>query len=89
MDKLTEFTIIIPTHDTLTQEGFAQLFVTKVANIYGLPLRVIVNQERQWASAVWKLVISSYGGTMALSSSHHLQTDRQTEVLNAMLEQML
>ena len=27
VDKLTKFAIIIPTHSTLTQEGFAELFI--------------------------------------------------------------
>jgi hypothetical protein len=41
IDKLTKYAIIIPTHDSLTQEGFAQIFVEKVANLYGLPERII------------------------------------------------
>jgi hypothetical protein len=89
VDKLTKFAIVTPTHDTLTQEGFAQLFVTKVINVYGLPLRIIADRDRRWATAFWKSVILFYGGSMALSSSHHPQTDGQTKVLNAMLEQML
>ena len=34
VDKLTKFAIIIPTHTTLSQEGFTKLFVERVVNMY-------------------------------------------------------
>ena len=34
-------------------------------------------------------MVANYGSVMALSSAHHPQTDGQTEILNAMIEQML
>ncbi|RDB18869.1 hypothetical protein Hypma_014481 [Hypsizygus marmoreus] len=89
VDKLTKFAIIIPTHDELSQGGFAKLFVERVANVYGLPERIIADRDKRWATAFWKSVVERYGSIMALSSSHHPQTDGQTEVLNATLEQML
>jgi hypothetical protein len=89
VDKLMKFAIIIPTHDTLDQDGFAKLFVERVANVYGLPDRIIADRDKRWATDFWKSVMASYGGVMALSSSHHPQTDGQTEVLNATIEQML
>jgi hypothetical protein len=35
VDKLTKYAIIVPTYDTLNQEGFAKLFVERVVNVYG------------------------------------------------------
>ena len=89
VDKLTKFAIIIPTHSTLTQEGFAKLFVEKVVNVYGLPEVIISDRDKRWATIFWKSVVANYGSVMALSSAHHPQTDGQTEILNAMIEQML
>lgn len=57
--------------------------------MFGLPNRIIVDRDKKWATDFWRSVAVSYGCTMALSSSHHPQTDGQTEVLNAMIEQML
>ena len=45
VDKLTKFAIIIPTHSTLTQEGFAELFVDRVVNVYGLPEVIISDRD--------------------------------------------
>ena len=89
VDKLTKFAIIIPTHSTLMQEGFAELFVDQVVNVYGLPEVIISDRDRRWATVFWKSVVANYGSVMALSSAHHPQTDGQTEILNAMIEQML
>lgn len=89
VDKLTKFRLFIPTHDTLTQEGFTKLFVERVVHMYGMPHRIIADRDRRWATDFWKTVVVLHGSKMALSSSHHPQTDRQTEILNATIEQML
>ena len=89
VDKLTKFAIIIPTHSTLSQEGFAKLFVEKVVDVYGLPEVIISDRDKRWATIFWKSVVANYGSVMALSSAHHPQTDGQTEILNATIEQML
>jgi hypothetical protein len=89
VDKLTKTAITAPTHNNLSAEGFAKLFVDLVVNKYGLPERIIADRDKRWATAFWRSVIMQYGGEMVLSSSHHPQTDGQTEIVNATLEQML
>src|SRR6201986_2288077 len=61
VDKLTKFAIIIPTHTTLSQEGFAKLFVERVVNVYGLPEVIISDRDKRWATIFWKSVVSNYG----------------------------
>jgi hypothetical protein len=73
----------------MSEEQFADLFVERVANVHGLPERIIADRDKHWSTAFWKSVVSNYGSIMALSSSHHPQTDGQTEILNATIEQML
>ena len=89
VDKLTKFSLFIPTHDTLTQEGFARLFVERVVHIYRMSHRIIADRDKQWVTGFWKTVVALHGSKMALFSSHHPQTDGQTEILNATIEQML
>ena len=43
VDKLTKFGVFIPTHNTLTQEGFAKLFVERVVHVYRMPHRIIAD----------------------------------------------
>jgi hypothetical protein len=89
VDKLTKFAIIIPTHNELSREGFAELFMDRVVHIFGLPDRIITDRDKRWATDFWKSIVANYGSKMTLSSSHHPQTDGQTEILNATIEQML
>src|SRR5271168_3473593 len=89
IDKLTKFAIAEPTHDTLSQEGFAKIFTSRVAHVFGLPERIIADRDKRWATNFWKSIVSCYGSVMALSSSHHPQTGGQTEILNGTIEQML
>lgn len=89
VDKLTKFAIVIPTYNQLDQDGFAKLFVENVVNIFGMPQRIICDRDSRWATDFWKSVTRYYGSVLAMSSAHHPQTDGQTEILNALLEQML
>ena len=59
VDKLTKFAIISPTYTTLSQEGFAKLFVERVVNVYGLPKVIISDRDKCWATIFWKSVISN------------------------------
>lgn len=89
VDKFTKYARLIATHDTLKQDGFAKLFVDNIANVFGLPNRIIADRDKRWSTAFWKSVVAYYGSVMALSSAHHPQTDGQTENLNATIEVML
>ena len=83
VDKLTKFTFIIPTHNKLSQEGFAKFFIGKIVNIFSLPKQIIVDYDKKWATAFWKSVVSHYGGILAFSSSDYPQTDGQTSTLHS------
>nr|GAT48031.1 TY3B-TY3B protein [Mycena chlorophos] len=89
VDKLTKYAIMVPTHNELSQEGFAKLFMDHVVNKFGMPEHIIADRDKRWATAFWRSVVQQYGSKMALSSAHHPQTDGQTEILNALIEQML
>ena len=54
-----------------------------------LPERIRADHDKCWSIAFWKSIVLNYGSIMALSSSHQPQTDGQTKILNATIEQML
>ena len=89
VDKLTRYAIAKPTHNTLSAEGFAELFVETVASPFSLPRKIICDRDKRWTCRFWREVVRVYGSTLAVSSAHHPQTDGQTEIMNATLEQML
>lgn len=89
VDKLTKYALFVPTHGTLDSPEFARLFMSKVVHVYGLPSRLIADRDPRWTSQFWREVFEHYKGILAVSSAHHPQTDGQTEIVNAQLEQML
>ena len=86
VDKLTKFVSYVPTFSSLKQEGFAKLFVEEVAYKRGIPLKMIADRDARWAKAFWAAVAKHLGLDLLLSTSHHPQTDGQTEKANDTLE---
>ncbi|GLB45778.1 hypothetical protein LshimejAT787_2900060 [Lyophyllum shimeji] len=54
VNKLTKYALFILTHEELSQEGFAKIFVERVANVYSLPERIIADRDRRWSTAFWR-----------------------------------
>lgn len=45
VDKLSKFGVFVPTHNELTSEGFAQIFVEKIVLQYGVPRVLILDWD--------------------------------------------
>ena len=76
LDKLTKYALYIPMVTTLSQEGFASLFIQYAIQKFGPPLEMIADRDRDahWASIADHLYLQAL-----LYTSHHPQHDRQTE----------
>ncbi len=57
VDKLTKFTIMVLTHDTLNSEGFTDIFIARVINIFGLLEKIISDRDCRWTSTFWRAVV--------------------------------
>jgi hypothetical protein len=79
IDKLTKFATYLPTSGTLNQQEFAKLFINKVAQWYGLPMGMVADRDPCWAKSFSHSVADKLGLKLLLSTSHHPQTDGQSE----------
>src|SRR5260370_4523536 len=86
LDKLTKYALYIPTVTTLSQEGFASLFVQQVVQRFGLPLEMIADRDACWAKSFWASIAEHLHLWVLLSTSHHPQHDGQMECQNQTLE---
>ena len=67
---------------TINAKKAAWLYIEYIYRIYG-PLQTIVSDCRpQFISAFWDKFTSILGIKLKLSTAYHLQTDRQTEIVN-------
>jgi hypothetical protein len=56
---------------------------------FGLPLQIISDRDPHFLSNFWCALTGYFDTHLAMSTSHHPQTDGQTEVMNQHLETMI
>ena len=86
MDKLTKYTLFIPTTTTITKKGTAKLFFHHLITQYGIPRQAISYRDTQWKGKFWKEICSQMGIGRALTTAYHPQANRQTEIMNQTLD---
>ena len=89
VDRFTEQRHLIPCTTTIDAERFAELFIREVFRLHGLPQTVTSDRGPQFVVAFWKCLCKRLDIQPRLSSPYHPQRDRQTERLNAVMEQYL
>ena len=89
VDRLTKMAHYIPTHEGVTSEEVARLYLDHVFRIHGLPDSIVSDRGTQFTSGFSRALCKLIGISQNLSTSFHPQTDGQTERVNAILEQYL
>lgn len=85
VDRLTKRVWIIPT-ETMTARETASAFVNNVFRFCGLPDSLVSDQGKAFIDATWKFLCRTLNIRHKLSTSHHPQTDGQTERSNRTME---
>jgi hypothetical protein len=89
VNKLTKYAIFIPTNSTVNEEGTAKLFVEHIISKFGVPRQIISDRDSRWNSTFWKEICKQMEMKRALTTAYHPQADRQTEIMNQILEMAL
>ena len=79
VDKFTKYVLLEAVPETITASQTAEIFIRRLVAHFGVPATVISDRGPQFTSAVWKETLGQLGTQVALASSHHPQTDGQTE----------
>jgi len=85
----TKVAIFLPCRETIDSEGVAQLYTTHVFPHYGIPQKIISDQDTRFTSNFSKELSWILGIKQNISIAYHLQTDGQSERTNQSLEQYL
>ena len=79
----------IPCRDTCTAEQLANLYAHHIFRLHGLPKMIVSDCGTQFTAKFWKALCKILKTEPLLSTPFHLETDGQTELFNAVLEQYL
>ena len=89
VDRFTKMAHFAPCAKTISAEATTDLFLKNVVRLHGVPDDVTSDRGPQFVSRFWRRLLQTLGTAVNLSSSHHPQTDGQTERVNQILEQYL
>ncbi|KAL0549074.1 hypothetical protein IC582_013554 [Cucumis melo] len=89
VDKLTKSTHFVPGKSTYTASKWAQLYMSEIVRLHGVPVSIVSDRDARFTSKFWKGLQTAMGTRLDFSTAFHPQTDGQTERLNQVLEDML
>ena len=79
IDKFSKFVLLESVPETLSSAQTAEIFLRRVVSVFGVPSVVITDRGTQFSARLWKQLLEKLGSAAALASSHHPQTDGQSE----------
>eukprot|EP00955_Chlamydomonas_euryale_P039162 351314-Chlamydomonas_euryale.AAC.4 len=78
-----------PTFTACNAEEAALLFMSHVVKHHGLPESIITDRGTQLTGTFWEACMHMLGTKHSKTAAFHPQSDRQTERINCVLEEML
>jgi hypothetical protein len=89
VDRLTKVAHFIPVKTTYTSGQLADLYLSRIVSLHGIPKTIVSDRGTQFTSRFWRSLHQDLGTKLAFSTAYHPQTDGQTERVNQILEDML
>jgi transposase InsO family protein/predicted aspartyl protease len=89
VDRLTKMRHFIPCRTTTSAQDLADMFITDIFRLHGLPDNIVSDRGTQFASDFWQHLCTRLQIQSRLSTAFHPETDGQTERMNATMEQYL
>jgi hypothetical protein len=89
VDRLTKVAHFIPVKTTYSGDKLAELYMSRIVCLHGVPKKIVSDRGSQFTSKFWKKLHESMDTKLNFSSACHPETDGQTERTNQILEDML
>ena len=89
VDRLTKMAHFIPTRESVSAPQVADLFISHIFRLHGLPRSIVSDRDTRFTSHFWTAVFDALKTELGMSSGDHPETDGQTERVNQTLEDML
>ncbi|GJS96577.1 putative reverse transcriptase domain-containing protein [Tanacetum coccineum] len=89
VDRLTKSSHFLAICEDFNTKKLARLYIDVIVARHGVPVSIISDRDGRFTSHFWKTVQKALGTRLALSTTYHPQTDRQSERTIQTLEDML
>jgi transposase InsO family protein len=89
VDCLTKVTHFIPIKMTYSGAELAELYMSKIVCLHGVPKKIVSDSGSRFTSKFWEKLHESMDTKLHFSSAYHSKTDEQIERTNQILEDML
>ncbi|GAU31786.1 hypothetical protein TSUD_22320 [Trifolium subterraneum] len=89
VDRLTKSAHFLPVKSTFRAPQYAEVFIENIVKLHGVPLSIVSDRDLIFTSHFWKAFQRAMGTRLKMSTSHHPQTDGQSERTIQTLEDML
>ena len=89
VDRLTKSAHFLPVKTTFTAKQYAELYLTRIVSLHGVPRKIVSDRGTQFTSHFWRSFQEALETELCHSTAYHPQTDGQTERVNQILEDML
>jgi hypothetical protein len=89
VNKLTKMVMFIPTRTDMDTVETAKKVLNHWYRWFGLPKKILSDRDVRFISRFWKELSRLTQNMLAMSTSHHPQTDGQTEKENRTVEEMI
>jgi hypothetical protein len=89
VDRLTKVAHFIPVKTTYKGSQLAELYMTRIVCLHGVPKKIVLDRGSQFTPRFWKCFHENMDTKLNFSSAYHPQTDGQTKRTNQVLEDML
>ncbi|WVZ70514.1 hypothetical protein U9M48_019175 [Paspalum notatum var. saurae] len=89
VDRLTKVAHFISVNTTYSGARLAELYISRIVCLHGVPKRIISDRGSQFTSRFWEQLHDSLDSKLRFSTAYHPQTNGQTKRTNQILEDML
>jgi hypothetical protein len=89
VNRLMKVAHFIPVNTTYSGTRFAELYISRIVCLHGVPKEIISDRGFQFTSWFWEQLHDSLDTKLRFSTAYHPQIDGQTERTNQVLEDML
>jgi hypothetical protein len=78
VDRLTKFAHFIPIRTTYKGSQLADLYLSRIVSLYGVPKNIVSDRGTKFTSRFWKQLHQALRAKLAFSTVYHPRTDGQS-----------